>query len=126
MEIIGILVKKEALEKGTNENGNGWQRITAVFQTVEQNPKNVAVVFINNNVKNITEKKIGVLYRVNVDAESRNFNGRWYTDLRGWKCNPAYQIEEPGQATGAPAQETAPQTEEEQPDNNFEKPLETL
>lgn len=119
MEIIGILIKKEALEKGKNENGNEWQRITAVFQTVEQNPKNVAVVFINNNVKNITDKKIGVLYRVQVDSESRNYQGRWYTDLRGWKCSPAYQIEEP-------AQETAPQTAEEQPNNNFEKPLETL
>lgn len=126
MEILGILVKKEALEKGKNENGNEWQRITAVFQTVEQNPKNVAVVFINNNVNQIVEKKIGVLYRVQADAESRNYNGRWYTDLRGWKCKPAYQIEEPAQASEALGQETAPQTAEEQPENNFEKPLETL
>lgn len=119
MEILGILIKREALEKGKNENGNEWQRVTAVFQTVEQNPKNVAVVFINANVNHITNKKIGVLYRVQADAESRNYNGRWYTDLRGWKCRPAYQIEEP-------AQETAPKTTEEQPENNFEKPLETL
>lgn len=126
MEIIGILIKKEALEKGKNENGNEWQRITAVFQTVEQNPKNVAVVFINNNVKNITDKKIGVLYRVQADAESRNYNGRWYTDLRGWKCSPAYQIEEPAQATEANAGKTAPQTAGVQPENNFDKPIETL
>lgn len=32
METIGILIKKEALEKGKNENGNEWKRITAVFQ----------------------------------------------------------------------------------------------
>lgn len=126
MEILGILIKKEALEKGKNENGNEWQRITAVFQTVEQNPKNVAVVFINNNVKNITEKKIGVLYRVQADAESRNYNGRWYTDLRGWKCNPAYQIEEPAQTSGANAPATTTQTAKEQPEDNFEKPLEIL
>lgn len=126
MEILGILIKREALEKGKNENGNEWQRVTAVFQTVEQNPKNVAVVFINANVNHITNKKIGVLYRVQADAESRNYNGRWYTDLRGWKCRPAYQIEEPNQAPEANTQGTDPQTTEEQPENNFEKPLETL
>ena len=93
MELIAVLIQKTKVESGTNTDGKEWQRCTAVFQTIEQYPKKVAIIFLNNMVPMICTKKVGTLYKVKLDAESRFFEGRWYTDLRAWKIEPAYNIE---------------------------------
>ena len=41
---------------------------------------------------------VGDLMTVSFDLESREFNGRWYTDVRAWKAEKA---QDPNQQTAA-------------------------
>ena len=47
----------------------------------------------------------GQMVKLSFDIESREYNGRWYTSIRGWKAEPAY-AQAPvyaGAPAGAPA-----------------------
>jgi len=71
-----------------------------VIETQCNYPKRVKIRAFNANVDNI-RLEMGKDYRLSVDLESREFNGRWYTDIRCWRAD----VETP--AAAAPAQPTA-------------------
>ncbi len=84
--------------RGTSARGE-WQRQEVVFETMDgQYARKVAVTFFNrpDDVKNLKE---GGSYNVSVNIESREYNGRWYTDIRAWRVVSA------DVAAGAPVAE---------------------
>lgn len=84
--------------RGTSARGE-WQRQEVVFETMDgQYARKVAVTFFNrpDDVKNLKE---GGSYNVSVNIESREYNGRWYTDIRAWRVVSAEL------AAGAPVAE---------------------
>ena len=56
--------------------------------------------------------KEGETYIVSVNIESREYNGRWYTDVRAWRVQPK-QVEAPAApAAAAPMPDMPPFGEE--------------
>lgn len=74
------------------KDGKTWKRCTAVFETVEKFPKQVAVTYLNDNVEVIKKYRPGHLLKVSMDADSHEYEGKWFTELRAWKTKPAYEI----------------------------------
>lgn len=107
MEFVGIFVGKTNIESGRTDSGQDWQKTTAVFETIEQYPKKVAVSCINKMVVTASCCKKGTLYRVKLDADSHEYQGRYYTELRAWSIKPAYNVEA--------AADPAPQAPQAQP-----------
>lgn len=81
MEIKGKIIA--VLEEKTGEGKNGtWKSQDAVLETVGQYPKKVA---FNMYGDKIAPLQIGNEVTVSFDVESKEFNGRWFTNLKSWK-----------------------------------------
>ena len=84
MEIQGKLMMLLPLQSGTSAKGD-WKKQDAIFETLEQFPKKVNITFWSEKVDEINKYNQGSILKVSVNIESREYNGKWYTDVRAWK-----------------------------------------
>ena len=84
MEIIGRFSKLLPLESGTSARGE-WKKQGFVIETEEQYPRKVHITLWGEKVQEIAGIQQGELLTVSVNVESREFNERWYTDVRAWR-----------------------------------------
>lgn len=88
MEITGRLHQKLAPETGTAKNGNAWIKQRIVVETIEQYPKKVAIDFMGDQkVETINRLFEGDEVKVGINLESREYQGKWYTNVNGWKID---------------------------------------
>ncbi len=88
MEIIGRLVKLLPEVSGESQRGP-WVKGGFVIETEEQYPKMVAfTLFGEDRLNMIRNIPVQSQVRVGFSVESREFQERWYTDLRCFKVEP--------------------------------------
>ena len=87
MEFEGTDYKILPMPKGTSARGD-WQRQDVVFE-MQDGPytRKICVTFFNRP-DDVARLKEGATYNVSVNIESREYNGRWYTDIRAWRIQP--------------------------------------
>ena len=85
LEITGRLIQKLELQSGIGKTGSSWQKQEFVIETIEQYPKKVCANLWGDKVDVLSTLEIGDTIIVSFNVESREFNGRWYTDIRAWK-----------------------------------------
>lgn len=99
MEFLGTVFQIMPEIKGTSARGE-WQRQEVIFEMMDgQYARKVAVTFFNKPTE-VQGLSVGTSYNVSFNIESREYNGRWYTDVRAWRVLPANDA--------APAQAPAP------------------
>lgn len=123
MEISGKIIAKLPLQSGVaKSSGNPWKKQEYVLETHDQYPKKVKFDFFGDRVDQ-NPLEIGDEVTLSFDIESREFNGRWYTDIRGWRADRGAAPAQPagpapaaapapapfGQAPAAPAFTAAPE-----------------
>ena len=96
LNISGIVLNILPLQSGTSKAGNQWQKQDFILETQGQYPRKVCICLFGDNVEKFP-LAVGQSVTASVDIESREFNGRWYTDVRAW--NVVYN----DQQQGAPA-----------------------
>lgn len=105
MEFEGTVYKILPLTKGTSARGD-WQRQDVVFEMNEGSfARKICVTFFNKP-DDVARLREGATYTVSVNVESREYNGRWYTDVRAWRLQP--KQEQPS----VPGADLPPLTEE--------------
>ena len=114
MEIIGKLVQKLPLQSGISKTGNSWQKQEFVIETLEQYPRKICANVWGDRAAVLETLNIDDKIVVSFDLESREFNGKWYTDVKASKIEPVAShpqapTAQPGQA--APASYAAPADE---------------
>ena len=108
MEFEGKVIEILAPVTGQSARGT-WERQTVVFeQPNKQYGKEIAVTFMNKG-QEVANLRVGESYIVSFDIESRNYQGRWYTDVRAWRVQPVQSQAQP------PVQDMPPFMEEPQP-----------
>lgn len=82
MEISGkvIQVMQEVNGQGKSRM---WRKQEFVVQQPGQYPKNVCMTLWGDKIDRYALKD-GMQVRAKVDVESREYNGRWYTDIKVW------------------------------------------
>ena len=83
MEIKGKLIKIMPTQQGTSKTGNVWQKRDFVIETQDRYPKNVAITAMGDLINEIPSVGSNVTAHINI--ESREYNGRWYTNVTLWK-----------------------------------------
>lgn len=86
MEFEGVVYKILPPTKGVSARGE-WQRQEVIFEMPQEFSRKVCVTFFNKESE-VARLKEGVAYTVSVNIESREYNGRWYTDVRAWRIQP--------------------------------------
>jgi len=86
LDLNGKIVAMLAEQSGEGKNGR-WVKQDFVVETADQFPKKVCFSTWGDKVADIKKLKIGDEVTVSFNPESREFNGKWYTDLRAWKIS---------------------------------------
>ncbi len=84
LEITGKLYKILGEQTGAGKNGS-WVKQEFVIETMEQYPKKVCCSAWGDKVANLKSLNLGDQIKVSFNLESREYNERWYTDIRAWK-----------------------------------------
>ena len=103
MEIIGKIIAKLPLQSGTSKAGNEWHKQEYVLETNESDPKKVHFDFFGAKADEFAWVEIGKTIKLSFDIESREYQGRWYTSIRGWKAEEADATAPAGAPAPAPA-----------------------
>ncbi len=98
MEIKGKIVSILPLVTGTSAKG-AWKKQDYILQTTEQYPKKICFVVWGEKIDEYALQENDQV-EVSIDIESREFNGRWYTDVKAWKV-----AKEGGRTAPAPARQ---------------------
>ncbi|MBU0487534.1 MAG: DUF3127 domain-containing protein [Bacteroidetes bacterium] len=101
MNLTAKLTQVLPLQTGTGKNGE-WKKQDIIVETDGQYPKKICISIWGDK---IDEKQllVGNMLKIDFDVESREFNGKWYTDVKAWKVetlgseanSSTQQVEEP-------------------------------
>jgi hypothetical protein len=89
MEITGKIIQILEPLSGTSARGE-WKRQDFIIETQDQYPKKVCISNWNNKA-NLEQMGVGTIVTASINIESREYNGRWYTDVKVWKMEAAGQ-----------------------------------
>lgn len=90
MEFEGTVYRIMPVTKGTSARGE-WQRQDVVFEMNDGSFSRKICVTFFNKPDDVARLREGATYQVSVNIESREYNGRWYTDIRAWRIQPRQQ-----------------------------------
>lgn len=103
MEISGKII--QVLEEQSGQSAKGtWRKQQYILETEGQFPKKVCFMVWGDKIDDFAIKT-GQEVEVSVDIESREFNGRWYTDVKAWKVS--------AKGTSTPSSDNAPMPDDE-------------
>lgn len=85
MEITGKIIQKLTAEGGTSARGT-WKKQAFIIETQDQFPKKVCIHNWNDKVA-LDNFAIGSTVKASINVESREFNGKWYTDVTVWRLD---------------------------------------
>ena len=115
MEIIGKVAQLLPLATGQGKNGE-WRKQEFIIEIADgQFPKKVCISLWGDKIDQaglVLNETVKVFF----DLESREYNSRWYTDVKAWKVEK--------QGAGTPVQTSSPQVPNEVPPSFNAAPVE--
>ena len=85
LEIKGKIIEVLPEKSGQSANGE-WRKQEYVLETDANYPKKICFMAWGDKIREFDLKQ-GEAVEVSVDLESREYNGRWYTDVKAWKVS---------------------------------------
>lgn len=108
MAIQGRVIYVGQIQTGVSKNsGKTWRKQEYAIETQGQYPKKVAFSVMNDKIEQFNIQ-MGLTIDIDVDAQSREYNGKWYTELTAWRVNNLGMTNQP-QNNNPVAQQQAPQ-----------------
>ncbi len=96
MEIKGTIIQALPEQSGISKAGNAWKKREYVLENTEgQFPRKICFTCFGENADRI-QLTPGQRVTMHFDLESREYNGRWYTEVRCWRAD----VEAPEAAAG--------------------------
>lgn len=98
MQLTAKLTQLLPIQTGTGKNGE-WKKQDIIVETEGQYPKKICISIWGDKISN-SQLQIGNSLKIDFDIESREYNNKWYTDIKAWKIEIA--------STAYPTNPTAP------------------
>ena len=80
----GRLVQILSAQEGQSTRG-AWKKQDFIIETSEQYPKKVCICCWNEKTDELSKFQLNDNLRVSVNIESREYNSKWYTDIKAWR-----------------------------------------
>ena len=103
MEFVGVVYRIMPQQSGTSARGQ-WQKQEVIFEQPDEFSRKVCVTVFGDRVQDAATLQVGEKVNVSCNIESREYNGRWYTDVRAWRI----QKVQPEQPAAAPIPDLPP------------------
>lgn len=94
MDISGKILQLLPAQTGSGKNGQ-WKKQEFILETGDTYPKKVCIAVWGDKI-DLASFKMGDAIDVSFDVESREYNGKWYTDVKAWKVVSASKQKEGG------------------------------
>ena len=102
MQITGILKEKLELIKGVGVKGE-WKKQSFVIETPGEWAKLICFDVWGDTIQYLDKSNKGDSLTVDFDPESREYSGKWYTNLKAWKIEVKPSLPtEPSRDTSLP------------------------
>jgi hypothetical protein len=89
MDISGKFMQQLPVQTGEGKNGT-WQKGGFIIETSnEKFPKKVCFTTWGDIIGQTQGFQPGEMVKVYFDLESREYSGRWYSDIKAWKVENA-------------------------------------
>jgi hypothetical protein len=85
MQLTAKLIEALAIQTGQGKNGE-WRKQDIIVETGGQYPKKVCISLWGDKISE-ANLHIGQYYNYDIDIESREYSGRWYTDVKAWRID---------------------------------------
>ena len=105
LTISGRIVSVLPLQQGESKAGKPWQKQEYILDTGGQFPRKVCFSLFGDYLTKFP-LQVGQDVAVSIDIESREWNSKWYTEVRAWNVTYASQQPQP-QAQVAPQPQVA-------------------
>lgn len=110
LEITGTLIKILPIVGGQGQKGP-WQKQEFVLETLDPNyPKKVCFTAWGDKVQELASFQIDDVIKATFSAESREYNDRWYTELRAFRIEQGETVTP--KTPAAPSRNAYPSTPE--------------
>ena len=113
MEIQGkVIAILESQRFVSSKNGNEYVTTVFVIETQGQYPKKVAMKVMGEDKFKQMGIVIGGTYNVSFDVESREWQGKWFTECQAWRTQRVDGVQQAATQTTqkkAPAQTPLPE-----------------
>lgn len=105
LKVKGIIKQLLNAESGVSRAGNEWKKQEFIIETDDQYPKLICFTLFNDKLSVLENFNTGDEVEVYFNLESREYNGRWFTNVNAWKLEkptlgvnqdapPEYKIDE--------------------------------
>ena len=85
VEIKGKIIEILPEKSGQSANGE-WRKQEYILETDANYPKKICFMAWGDKIGEFNLQQ-GENVAVSIDLESREYNGRWYTDVKAWKVS---------------------------------------
>jgi len=85
MEIIGTITEVLPVVEGESKNGP-WRKQEIILEYGGKYPRKACITLWGDQVLS-DDSAVGKTADISYNLESRENNGRWYTDAKAWRCS---------------------------------------
>ena len=97
LDLSGKVIQILPMESGEGRTGQQWKKQYFVIEYMDGNyPKKVCIMLWGDKTDILKSVQPGSDVKVSFNVESREYNGRWYTDIKAWR------VESMGSGAAAP------------------------
>ena len=111
MQLTATLTQLLPLQTGESKNGT-WKKQDIIITTDGQYPKKICVSIWGDKI-NESQLQIGNVLTIFYELESREYNNKWYTDIKAWKIETSTVASTPIANTYIPIPQNIEAPEEE-------------
>lgn len=86
MDLSGKIITQLPEVGGSSKSGNAWRKQEYILETGGQYPKKVCLSVWGDKIDQFG-LKVGEQVTLGIDVESREYNGRWYTEVKVYKVD---------------------------------------
>lgn len=98
----GKVVQLLEPQEGTSTRG-AWKKQDFVIETEENYPKKICITGFQDIADKVAELNPGEQVKISVNIESREYNSRWYTDVKAWRIEKGSAQDTSAAAPATPA-----------------------
>lgn len=85
LEITGKIIQIWPETGGTSRAGKEWKKQEFLIETIESYPKKVCLSVMGEKTNDLKKFSVGNTVTASLNIESREYQGKWYTDVRAWR-----------------------------------------
>ncbi len=106
MQVVGKVISILPEIKGIGKAGE-WRKKDIILETESQYPKKVCIAFWGDKGDS-PFLKIGNVVKIDFEMESKEYNSKWYTEVKAWRIQDHGSDVSTVVSTQAPSQQEPP------------------